>query len=151
MLADDALCLGLLSVSWPCPVQREHGRWISAPAWDAPVMPSCPAWRFQIWDGVGYHALDWTDFFRSDLTRAGQPTPGEMRGFHVVFRLRVHRHGLLVLSETGGSIIRRNGEVVYEQRDARPFTRHELAVHFGDRLEVAHWLHDILGRRRAAP
>ena len=46
------------------------------------------------------YAIDWTDVFRTDLNRAGQPTPGEMRGFHVVFRLRVQRGGRLAFYDS---------------------------------------------------
>jgi hypothetical protein len=140
MLSDHERCvLRLLSVSWPRAVEIQHGRWVSDPAWDAPSMPFLPTWRFQLFEGQGYHALDWTDLFRMDPSKTGQPSPGEMRGFHVVFRARVQSGGRLVFFDTDGSIIRRNGEIVHEDRDAHPLQRHELDVRFGDCLEIAHW------------
>ncbi len=139
MILDETQCVYLLSVSWPVPVECENGRWISEPAWDAPVMPVLPCWQFRMLDRVSYYTLEWTDVFRTDLNRAGQPTPGEMRGFHVIFRLRVQRGGRLVFFDSDGCIIRRNGETVHEDREAHPVTRHELHVEYGDHLEVAQW------------
>jgi hypothetical protein len=129
----------LRSVSWPQPVTCENGRWTSEPVWDAPVMPILPHWQFRFLDGVAYYTLDWTDVFRTDLNRSGQPTPGEMRGFHVVFRLRVQRGGRLAFFDTDGCIIRQNGQIVHEDRDAHPLARHELMVEYGDLLEIAQW------------
>jgi hypothetical protein len=140
MLSDHEHCvLRLLSVSWPRAVDIQNDRWMSDPAWDAPPMPFLPTWRFQLFEGDGYHTLDWTEFFRMDPFRTGQPSSGEMRGFHVVLRVRVQSGGRLVFFDTDGSIIRRNGEIVHEDRDAHPLQRHELAVRFGDYLEIAHW------------
>jgi hypothetical protein len=139
MIADTAQCVYLLSVSWPIAVASEHGEWTSEPAWDAPAMPVLPSWQFRVVDGIPCYMLDWTEVFRSDLNRSGQPTPGEMRGFHVVFRLRVSRGGKLAFFDTDGCIIRRNGEIVHEDRTAHPWRRHELIVGYGDHLEIAHW------------
>jgi hypothetical protein len=102
-------------------------------------MPFLPPWRFQMFDEVGCHALDWTETFRADANAPGRPTPGAMRGFHVVFRARVQRAGLLVFFDSDGSIIRRNGTIVHEDRESHPVRRHELAVRLGDHLEIAHW------------
>ena len=139
MIQDETQCVYLLSVSWPIPVEIENGRWVSEPVWDAPVMPVLPQWQFRMSARAPYYAIDWTDAFRTDLNRAGQPTPGEMRGFHVVFRLRVQRGGRLAFYDSDGCIIRRNGEIVHEDREAHPVTRHELHVEYGDHLEVAQW------------
>jgi hypothetical protein len=136
---DDMQCLSLLSVSWPAPVAHQDGRWISEPAWDAPAMRTLPSWQFRFYERASHYTLDWTDVFRSDLNRSGQPSAGEMRGFHLVFRLRVLRGGKLAFFDTDGCIIRRNGEIVHEDREAHPLTRHELMVEYGDLLEVAQW------------
>jgi hypothetical protein len=135
----DRHCVHLLSASWPVPIALENGRWISEPAWDAPAMPTLPPWQFRMLDCGSYYVLDWTDLFRSDLNRTGQPSPGEMRGFHIVFRLRVQRGGRLAFSSTDGCIIRLNGEIVHEDRERRPLARHEIGVNYGDVLDVAHW------------
>ena len=139
MLASDQPWLHVLSVSWPRPVDVRDGRWIGPPAWDAPAMPFLPSWRFHVFDGIECDALDWGDFFRADLQVNGRPTAAQMRGFHVVFRLRVQQTGRLVFFDTDGCIIRRNGEIVHEDRDRHPIRQHELEVRLGDRLEVAHW------------
>lgn len=129
----------LLSVCWPQPAVCENGRWTSAPDWDAPVMSMVPSWQFRTFERAPHFALDWNEWFRSDLNRSGQPTAGEMRGFHIVFRLRVQRGGKLAFFDTDGCIIRQNGEIVHEDREAHPLMRHELMVDYGDYLEIAHW------------
>jgi hypothetical protein len=136
---DDAQFMYLLSVCWPQPVDSRDGRWTSAPAWDAPVMTRAPEWQFRSFERAAHFALDWSEWFRSDLNRSGQPTAGEMRGFHLVFRLRVMRGGKLAFYDTDGCIIRRNGEIVHEDREAHALQRHELLVEYGDLLEVAQW------------
>jgi hypothetical protein len=118
---------------------QHDDNWMSAPEWDAPTMPTLPQWRFRTFDGKGYYALDWQDEFRCDLTTAGQPTAGAMRGFHVVFRMRVEHGGTLSFYDTDGSIIRRNGELVHEDREAHPPRQHQIEVLAGDRLEIAQW------------
>jgi hypothetical protein len=143
MVPDHESSLRLLSVSWPRPVEVRDGVWISPPDWNAPVMPFLPPWRFQMFDEVGCHALDWTETFRADANAPGRPTPGAMRGFHVVFRARVQRAGLLVFFDSDGSIIRRNGTIVHEDRQSHPVRRHELAVRLGDHLEIAHWISSL--------
>jgi hypothetical protein len=134
----DKNCVQALSVSWPIPIELDDQRWISEPAWDAPTMPTLPPWQFRMQDGDSYFDLDWTDLFRSDLSLSGRPSPGEMRGFHVVFRLRVEKGGRLAFHHTDGCIIRRNGTIVHDVRERTQPTRHELAVNYGDHLEVAH-------------
>jgi hypothetical protein len=131
--------LQVLSVSWPRPAAIQDDRWIGTPDWDTPLMPWLPSWRFEALDGVGCHALDWSDGFRMDLNRYGQPNAAEMRGFYVVFRLRVQHSGRLVFFASDGCIIRRNGEVVHEDRRRHGVDRHELGVGIGDRLEIAQW------------
>ncbi|HKV11215.1 MAG TPA: hypothetical protein VJ725_23945 [Thermoanaerobaculia bacterium] len=83
--------------------------------------------------------VDWRDLFARPIqVHVGHRT-GEMKEFHVVFRLRAERSGTLVFFDDDGCIIRRNGEVVHEDRDAHPLQRHEIEVSAGDRLEIAQW------------
>ena len=131
--------LRLLSVSWPRPVRCENSRWISQPDWDAPLMPHLPEWGLGAFEGKGYHTLNWGNEFRCDLNTDGQPTIAEMRGFHVVFRLRVQHSGTLNFFDTDGSIIRCNGEIIHEDREAHSLRQHSVRVGPGDRLDVAHW------------
>jgi hypothetical protein len=102
-------------------------------------MPWIPSWRFEVLEDVECYALDWMDIFRLDVYRTGQPTAAEMRGFHVVFRLRVQHSGRLTFFDSDGCIIRRNGEVVHEDRERHPLQTHETPVRIGDYLEVAQW------------
>jgi hypothetical protein len=134
-------CVRLLSVSWPRPSQYEGARWISAPDWDAPLMPRVPEWRVQTIQGESCDVIDWRATFGGDLHRIGARATGEMKGFHVVFHLRVERSGILVFFDDDGSIIRKNGELVHEDREAHELIRHELCVTAGDRLDVAQWQH----------
>lgn len=136
---DSVNCFRLLSVSWPRPVQHNSDRWTSTPEWDAPLMSSVPQWQFRSFDAAGYFAIDWRDVFRSDLNWAGQPAAGEMRGFHVIFRLRVELGGKLIFVDADGSIIKRNGELVHEDRESHEPRRHEIDVAPGDRLDIAQW------------
>jgi hypothetical protein len=129
----------LLSVSWPRPAEIRDDRWVGTPMWDAPVMPSLPSWRFDVLDGTNCGVLDWGDIFRSDVTRPGQPIRALMRGFYVVFRLRVQHSGRLVFFASDGCIVRRNGEIVHEDRERHAVQRHEIPVRIGDRLDVAQW------------
>ncbi len=139
MLGSHEFWLRLLSVSWPRPAEIHNGRWVGTPKWDAPIMPSLPAWRFHVLDGVDCDALDWTDFFRSDLQMNGGPGAAQMRGFYVVFHIRVQQTGRLMFFDTDGCIIRRNGEIVHEDRERHPVRQHEIKVRIGDRLEIAQW------------
>jgi hypothetical protein len=129
----------LLSCSWPRPVEQADRRWVSDPDWGAPLMAQLPPAHTRTIDGQQCWALNWCQIFSHGL-RFHSPRPsGEMRGFHVVFKLRIEDSGKLVFWDDDGSIIRRNGEVVHEDRECHPLTRHELPVRAGDCLEVAQW------------
>jgi hypothetical protein len=104
-------------------------------------MPYLPRWRMQTFEQEGYYAIDWRETFASDLIPPGMPVTGEMRGFHVIFRLRVECSGKIVFIDSDGCVIRRNGTVVHEDRHAHGLVCHELAVSLGDRLEIAQWQH----------
>src|SRR5262244_2459715 len=85
----------VLSCSWPRPVEAD-GHWVSAPEWDAPVMPYRPQpyWEF-VHDELCW-MIDWRDFFRGGLKIWERHLSGEMKGFHIVFRIRPTRSGRLV-------------------------------------------------------
>jgi hypothetical protein len=98
-------------------------------------MADAPPWHEADVDGRACIAIDWRDTFARVVrtSRGG----GEMKEFHVVFRLRAERSGTLVFYDDDGSIIRRDGTIVHEDREVHTMTRHELRVQAGDRLEVA--------------
>jgi hypothetical protein len=66
---------------------------------------------------------------------------GEMRGFHVVFRIRINRGGVFAFWSDDGCIIRLGDEVIHSDRTAHRATRSEIAVSPGDRLDIAQWQH----------
>ena len=133
------MSLDLLTCSWPRPVQEADRLWTSDPEWDAPVMPHIPQPHTRAIEGRQCWSIDWCQFFGQSLRFHCARQAGEMRGFHVVFKVRVHDSGTLVFWDDDGSIIRRNGKIVHEDRECHPLMRHELAVVAGDCLEIAHW------------
>lgn len=131
----------LLSCSWPRPVVERDGRWASEPEWDAPLMPSPPEPRWRLIEGEPCWAFDWRELFRTGLGLWDAEQSGEMRGFHVVFRIRVRRGGTLLFWDDDGCVIRRAGVVVHRDPTAHGPARHEIEVAPGDVLEVAQWQH----------
>jgi hypothetical protein len=131
----------VLSCSWPRAVAQEGGRWTSEPEWDAPLMPSAPEPRWRLVGGEVCWTIDWREWFKRGLGLEQSHVGGEMRGFHVVFRLRVRRGGTLVFWDDDGCVIRLRGEVVHSDPAAHGPARHELEVEHGDVLEVAQWQH----------
>ncbi|HEX5705844.1 MAG TPA: hypothetical protein VFX96_01010, partial [Pyrinomonadaceae bacterium] len=129
----------LMSCTWPRPVAQERGRWVSEPEWGAPLMPARPEARWRTVGGELCWTIDWREWFKRGLGLDASVFGGEMRGFHVVFRLRVRRGGRLVFWDDDGSIIRRDGRVVYGGAGARHAATRELEVAEGDELEVAQW------------
>jgi len=131
----------LLSSSWPRPVQcdERQERWTSAPEWDAPRMPRLPSLTSRRLDGHPADLIDWCGFFGKDIAVVGANRVGEMKKFHVVFRIRVDQTGKLVFFDDDGCVIRRNGEIVHEDRETHALRRHELPVSAGDVLEIAQW------------
>lgn len=141
----------LLSVSWPRPVQCDRDTWLSEPVWDAPRAPDAPVPRWRVHEGEGLLGIDWCDWCRSGMFQADA---GEMRGFHVVFRVRLKRSGRLEYWDDDGSIVRRRGVVLHEDRRAHGLERHEVDVEAGDELDVAQWQHSgqwYWGARFARP
>jgi hypothetical protein len=131
----------IISCSWPRAVAQEGGRWMSEPEWDAPLMPYAPEPRWHLVGGELCWTIDWREWFKRGLGLERSHVGGEMRGFHVVFRLRVRRGGTLVFWDDDGCVIRRRGEVVHSDPAAHGPERHELEVEHGDVLEVAQWQH----------
>lgn len=126
----------IVSCSWPRPVEQREGRWVSEPEWDAPRMPQLPAPRWERLGGYTCWTINWTEFFRGGL----KCFTSEMRGFHVIFEVRVGTSGTLVFWDDDGSIVRRRrGAIIHEDREAHPLARHELEVRAGEHLQVAHW------------
>ena len=118
----------ILSCSWPRPVEYSDSSWTSEPDWDAPVMPALPELTLTtIGDEQGL-TIDWAKFFG-----------GQLRGFHVVFRLRINAKGMLSFWADDGCVIRCNGQIVHADRAAHPPVRSEIDVDVGDNLEIAQW------------
>jgi hypothetical protein len=129
----------LISLSWPRPVRRENDRWISEPEWDAPILSFIPRPRWSSLQNELCWLIDWREFFEGGLKRWTVTRGGEMRNFHVVFRIRVKISGTLVIWDDDGSIIRRRGEILHSDRSMHPATRFEIEVTAGDELEIAQW------------
>lgn len=125
----------VLSCSWPRPVAHDDGIWTSPPEWDSPGLPFLPEPELvAIGDEVAWQ-FDWCAI----LTRGFVGKGREYRGFHLILRLRAGAAGRLAFYADDGCVIRRNGDVVHDDRAARSFARGEIDVAAGDLLEVAHW------------
>src|SRR5215213_6890298 len=118
----------VVDCSWPRPVEESDGYWISDVEWDAPAMLTLPEPTWTTINRDRCWTIDWHQFFG-----------GEMRGFHVVFRLKVNRDGRLVYWADDGCVIRRGGEIIYSDRTGHRPARGEVGVSAGDCLEVAQW------------
>jgi len=127
----------IISCCWPLPVECDGGTWLSAPAWNAPEMPDLPRLRYEEMEGQVGVVIDWCEEFRGGFLTF--ITGGEMRGFHVVFRIRFERAGLFVFWDDDGCIVRRDGVVIHEDRKGHPLQRHSIEVRKGDILEFAQW------------
>lgn len=118
----------LLWCSWPQPVDAQEGRWMSPPAWDAAPMANPPRPKWQRIGGRFCWTIDWRAAF------------GEMRGFHVVFEIRVPTSGELALWVDDGCIIQRaDGTIAHEDRSAHQLRRDVITVFAGERLRIACW------------
>ena len=102
-------------------------------------MPFQPQPHWDILNGELCWTIDWRDLFRSGVKIGNPFMSGEMRGFHIVFRLRVREGGRLVFWADDGCVIRHNGRVVHDDRMAHPPVCNEIEVEAGDYLEVAQW------------
>jgi hypothetical protein len=100
-------------------------------------MPFTPIPRWCVQDGQPCWMIDWREFFRTGVIDQG--LGGQMRLFHVVFTIRILHSGTLTFWDDDGSIIRRHGLLLHEDRSAHVLKRHELAVTAGNILEIAQW------------
>ena len=129
----------IISCSWPRSVQETDGRWTSDPEWGAPAMPYRPQAYWEMVNNEPCWMIDWREFFKNGLRLKYPALSGEMKCFHVVFNLHVNCDDTLVFWDDDGSIIRRNGEVVHDDRSAHNLQHHQIRVSAGDILEVAQW------------
>lgn len=129
----------ILSCSWPRPVEHTQNNWTSEPEWDAPLMPTLPQIHWDVLNDELCWTVNWRRLFKQGVVTWNPQMGGEMRGFHVVFCIAVKESGTLVFWDDDGSIIRRNGEVIYCDRTAHALRRSEIHVQSGDILEVAQW------------
>jgi hypothetical protein len=83
--------------------------------------------------------VNWRRFFKRGLSWWDHHTGGEMRGFHIVLRIRINGSGTLVFWDDDGSVIRRDGQVIHNDHGVHPLTRSEIEVSAGDELEIAQW------------
>jgi hypothetical protein len=105
-------------------------------------MPARPQPHWITIDGECCWTIDWREFFRGDLQFWEPRWSGEMRGFHVVFQLRIYGSGTLIFWDDDGCVIRRNGKTIHADRSCHMLTRSQIEVRAGDRLEVAQWQHN---------
>jgi hypothetical protein len=118
----------LIACCWPRPIEEVDGYWSSDPEWDGPTMPTLPEPAWTTINGDRCWTIDWSAFFG-----------GEMRGFHVVFHVKVKCNGRLVFWADDGCVIRREGQIIYSDRAGHMPARGEIDVSAGDCLEIAHW------------
>jgi hypothetical protein len=102
-------------------------------------MPFMPAAREVNLGGENCWLIDWSELFEGGVKRCSGARGGEMRNFHVVFRIRIHTSGTLIFWDDDGSIIRRAGRIVHTDRTVHPLKRNEIDVNAGDELEIAQW------------
>jgi hypothetical protein len=83
--------------------------------------------------------MDWRHWMRNGAGELDPNHPsGQMRGFHIVFRLRIAEAGMLRFWSDGGCVVRRGGRVLYEHRGGGVWPG-RVPVEEGDVLEVAQW------------
>lgn len=123
----------IINCSWPS--SYEEG--ISEPAWDAVLMPILPELRCEIIHNEVCWCFNWSSFFsRCELT----PYPvesGQMRGFQLVFRIKVKSTGTLIIWDDNGSVIRRNQQIIHNCKHSYELVRSEFTARAGDHLEIA--------------
>src|SRR6266498_3942885 len=129
----------IVSCSWPRPIEQANWHWTSEPEWDARLMSFLPHPHWDLLHDELCLTFDWHDLFKSGLKWWNPHMGGEMRRFHLVFRLRINGSGKLVFWDDDGCIIRRDGEIIHHDRSAHPLSRNEVQVSAGDYLEVAQW------------
>ena len=132
----------VISCSWPQPVTATNKMWVSDPVWYAPHMPVMPQPQWQSFNQERCWTIDWRQWFKQGVAYWQSSLGGEMRGFQVMFRIRVLGSGKLVFWDDDGCVIRRHGSLIHDDRTVHPPTRSEIEVRIGDQLEIAHWQRD---------
>jgi hypothetical protein len=102
-------------------------------------MPIRPEPRWEKICGEQCWAIDWREVFGGGLKFWSPRASGEMRGFHVVFEVRINGTGQLAIWADDGCIIRRSDKVIHCDRSAHMAARSEVTVSAGDRLEIGQW------------
>jgi hypothetical protein len=109
-------------------------------------MPYRPQVHWEEIDEERWWLLDWHDQFCRSLPQGPfEPkwrVAGQMRGFHIVFHLRIQANGELAIRTDDDCIIRRDGQVIYSESDSHELHRHVIDVRAGDLLEIAQWNRD---------
>jgi hypothetical protein len=98
---------------------------------------SLPHWKLEIIHDSPCWSIDWQDFFRTGVRTWAIYQNGEMRGFHVIFHVRMAASRHLIVWDDDGSIVHRRGEIIHEDRSAHALSRHEIEVKAGGVLEIA--------------
>jgi hypothetical protein len=129
----------VLSCSWPRPIDEQGQRWTSDPEWNAPLMPFSPRPSWTLLGDAPCWTIDWCAFFRAGVGLPNAAMTAEMRRFHVILRVRMMADGELCFYDDDGSIVRRNGVVVHEDRTAHGPRSSTLRVRAGEELEIAQW------------
>jgi hypothetical protein len=129
----------IVGCSWPRPVEQVDGSWTSQPEWGTPLMSTRPVPYWKTIEGEPCWTIDWREFFKTGAKAYDESLGGEMRGFHVVFHLRIKEGGKLAFWADDGCVIWRHGEVIHSDRSAHVPTRGEIDVARGDWLQVAQW------------
>src|ERR1043166_3153558 len=132
----------IVDCSWPRAVQCADGVWMSEPEWDTPVMRVTPQPGWQKVQGQLCWLIDWKKFFKGGLVQWVGEYGGEMRGFHIIFRLRINTSGKLIFWADDGCVIRRNDCIIHHDKRAHTAVRSEIEVIEGDLLLVAQWQKD---------
>ena len=102
-------------------------------------MPALPQPHWEFLNDELCWTINWRNVFKQGLVSWIPGAGGEMRDFHIVLHLRIKESGILVFWDDDGSIIRKNGAIIHNDRSAHSLTRHEIEVLEGDTLHVAQW------------
>jgi hypothetical protein len=104
----------IVRCSWPQVAGRTDEYEVFEPDWEAPSMPNVPQTRWEFVNGEYYLAIDWRNWFRSDLKCSCES--GQMRGFYIVFQLRINENGTLNFWSNKDCLVRHNGNMIEIQQ-----------------------------------
>ena len=127
----------IVSCSWPYPDEPNNENWTSEPLWEAPIMPNLPQPRWEIIQDHLYWSINWSDFFKGCELNPYPIRGGQMRGFYMVFRIKIKSVGTLIIWDNNGNIIRRNHQIIHVCRNPDTLMQSKFAVEVGDYLEIA--------------